>query len=222
MVSWGRQRRRQSLLRDAPAAEASAAGHPGRVQRGRRDQEPWARSQWMFKLLSNCAQWQWRTSWCHYIPFRGGKKNPETQKKTGNKLFHSHHTTLRLEPFLKAVTQPNKIDVLFQHCLAESPPCHEQKRCYILFHIQNMLYNPVGIHRSYVLTSFQTLKGHLTVNRGQWTTCFSIWLFFSKVSSFSWHPCLCKGGYHFPVLQKQRVRMDCVAFLFPSHSILPS
>lgn len=44
------------------------------------------------------------------------------------------------------VTQPNKIDVLFQHCLAESPPCHEQKRCYILFHIQNMLYNPVGIH----------------------------------------------------------------------------
>lgn len=30
------------------------------------------------------------------------KKNPETQKKTGNKLFHSHHTELRLEPFLKA------------------------------------------------------------------------------------------------------------------------
>lgn len=32
----------------------------------------------------------------------GGKKKPETQKKTGNKLFYSHHTELSLEPFLKA------------------------------------------------------------------------------------------------------------------------
>lgn len=31
----------------------------------------------------------------------GGKK-PETQKKTGNKLFYSQHTELSLEPFLKA------------------------------------------------------------------------------------------------------------------------
>lgn len=47
-----------------------------------------------------------------------------------------------------------------------------------------MLYNPAGIHWNYVLTSFQTLKGHLEVNCGQWTTCVLFGFSFTKSALF--------------------------------------
>ena len=78
-----------------------------------------------------------------------------------------------------------------------------------------MLYNPVGIHWNYVLTSFQTLKGHLEVNCGQWTICFFVSAFPFQSQLFPLTSLFVVGWLPFPCYAKNQGSEPTVRPSFP-------